>query len=300
MQRCSLRTVGRQPRNSLSALFGDQRVPELIDDLSPMIEAVRCRRPIIHCITNPVSIHLVANALLAVGASPIMAYDPHEAAEVVAHADSLILNLGTLTLDRKKAMYLAADAAVALRKPVAIDPVGIGISSFRRHALSDLLSRIPSPIIRGNASEILNLTGSEKVAHGVDAAHPAEAAVPAAAGYCNQTAAVIAITGASDWIVDGSRKARVNNGHPLMSRVTGVGCAATAIIGAFAAVEPDGFRACAAALAVVGVAGQMAAAIHPGPGSFAQGFLDSLYRIGPAELRSLSRLIEYPPENALP
>jgi hydroxyethylthiazole kinase len=145
-------------------------------------------------------------------------------------------------------------------------------------------------VIRGNASEILALAGTGARTKGVDSAHGAEAAVDAARDLARRTGAVVAVTGATDYVTDGTRLATLNNGHPLMARVTGMGCTATALIGAFLAVEPDALAATVHGLTVLGVAGEIAAEASPGPGSLQTRLLDALYALDDAALAARARI----------
>lgn len=223
------------------------------------LEAVRERAPLVHSITNFVAMNFNANALLAVGASPVMAHAQEEVREMVGIAQALVLNIGTLEPAWVRAMQLALQAARARGIPVVLDPVGAGATPYRNAALADLIRTGPPSIVRGNASEIMSVAGLAATTRGVDSAASSDQAVDAARALARQLGAVVCVSGADDHVVDASgRWATLSNGHIWMTRVTGVGCSASALVGAFAAVQPDAWRATVAAMACLGVVGEMA------------------------------------------
>ncbi|MBK5914235.1 hydroxyethylthiazole kinase [Rhodocyclus purpureus] len=223
------------------------------------LEAVRERAPLVHSITNLVVMNFNANALLAVGASPVMAHAHEEVREMVGIADALVLNIGTLEPDWIRAMQLALRSALTRAIPVVLDPVGAGATPYRDQALVELLETGSPTVLRGNASEILSMGGLAGGTRGVDSSAVSDAAVFAARGLARELGCVVCISGADDHIVDaGGRHVTLSNGHPWMTRVTGVGCSASALIGAFAAVQPDPWRATVAAMACLGVVGELA------------------------------------------
>ena len=223
------------------------------------LEAVRERAPLVHSITNLVVMNFNANALLAVGASPVMAHAHEEVREMVGIADALVLNIGTLEPDWIRAMQMALRSALTRAIPVVLDPVGAGATPYRDQALVELLETGAPSVLRGNASEILSMGGLAGGTRGVDSSAVSDAAVFAARGLARELGCVVCVSGADDHIVDaGGRHVTLSNGHPWMTRVTGVGCSASALIGAFAAVQPDPWRATVAAMACLGVVGELA------------------------------------------
>lgn len=248
------------------------------------IEAVRTRAPLVHNITNYVVMNVTANALLALGASPVMAHAADEVEDMVAIADALVLNIGTLSPPWVDAMEKAAGAAARKKIPIVLDPVGAGATPFRTAAARRLMAAAPPAIVRGNASEVLALALSRSETKGVDSRHSAEDAVEAARTLARGTGGAVSVSGPVDVIVDGRALVRVANGHPLMPKVTGLGCVATALTGAFAAVNPSPLRAAAHAMAVMGVAGELAGAEAAGPAAFQIRFLDALYAMTPDDL----------------
>lgn len=240
--------------------------------------AVRERQPLVHNITNFVVMNNSANALLALGASPAMIHSCDEVEDFVAISQALVINIGTLYSEQIAASKLAAARAKASGVPWILDPVGAGATPYRR-AAADALVRLGPNAIRGNGSEILTLALQTQTGpgRGVDSLDASDAALAAAQQLATGTGAAVAVTGAVDYVTDGRRIAALANGHPLMTRVTGLGCSATAVIGAFLAVEADAFLATVAGLAVFGVAGEIAAEQVRGPGSLQVGLLDALH-----------------------
>jgi hydroxyethylthiazole kinase len=222
--------------------------------------------------------------LLALGASPAMVEGADEVAEFVAKSDALVVNLGTMSADRAAAIRLAVTAARQSGKPWVLDPVAVGVLRYRSTLARDLLGQGPAAI-RGNPSEIISLEGSEDgKAQGVDSVATPEAAVAAARRLAHTTGAAVAVTGAVDYVTDGATVHGIHNGDPLMARVTGMGCTATAIIGACLAVEADRLAATVYGLAITAVAGETAAARARGPGSLQLEILDALYQLDAATL----------------
>jgi len=220
-----------------------------------------------------------ANALLAIGASPVMAHAVEEVAEMASIASALVLNIGTLDRAKVEAMRIAGKTASKLNKPVVFDPVGAGATSYRTSTCKELIETCRPTIIRGNASEIMALCDSAIQTKGVDNTQSSDTALNSAMQLARQTGAVVTISGPTDYITDGTKTATVNNGSPLMEKVTGLGCTATAIVAAFAAVNSDPFEAALHGMAVMGIAGEIAASKAEGTGSMQVIFLDELYQL---------------------
>ncbi len=261
------------------------------------LERLRARGPLVHSITNLVVTNSTANALLAVGASPAMVESAEEAGPFARTADALVVNLGTMTVERARGMHAAASAARDAATPWVLDPVAVGALQFRSMVAVELLAHRPQAI-RGNASEILALdallAGEAMVAgRGVDAAHASETALEAARRLAQRSGAVVTVSGPVDLVTDGRRMAGINNGHPLMTRVTGLGCTATALIGACLAVEPDPFPASVCGMTLVGLAGELAAERARGPGSLQVELLDALHRLDRATILARARLEQH-------
>ncbi len=270
----------------------------LPDAAARLLAAVRAQRPLIHNITNYVVMNSTANALLALGASPVMAHAIEEVAELAALSGALVVNIGTLSSPWIDAMFTAARAARSHHVPVVFDPVGAGATRLRTDTSRRFIEEIRPQVIRGNASEILALGGAACGGKGVDASHTVLQARAAAIALARHLGATVAVTGAEDYVTDGRREARVANGHALMSRVTGTGCAASALTGAFCAVERDAFLAATVALVVFGLAGERAAEGDPRPGTFQVRLVDALDEIDGARICARARVTisELPPD----
>ena len=232
----------------------------------------------VHNITNQVVMNNTANALLAIGASPIMAHAPEEVADMVAITQSLVINTGTITKASFESMLLAVAAANKLNKPWILDPVGAGATPFRLKTNCQLLEYLPT-VVRGNASEITTLFTGEAGGKGVDSDSSSESTLAFLQEKAREYNMVIAVTGATDYITDGCRLVELKNGHPMMAKVTGTGCTATALIGAFLATSETSFMGTVSALACLGVAGEIASHDCPGPGTLQVRLLDELYKI---------------------
>lgn len=241
-----------------------------------MLEAIRAKHPLVHNITNYVVMHFTANVLLSMGASPVMAHAGNEVEEMVSIADALVINIGTLSDSWIESMFLAGRTARRRGIPVVLDPVGAGATRLRTETARQLIREVQPRVIRANASELLAVTGVEARTKGVDSSAGLAEARLVAGKFALDASTIVAITGAEDFITDGKRCAAVANGHPLMGRITGTGCAATAITAAFCAVETDAFLAAVGALTFFAIAGERAAATQPRPGSFQNLLLDSL------------------------
>ncbi|KND61390.1 Hydroxyethylthiazole kinase [Candidatus Burkholderia verschuerenii] len=252
-------------------------------DLFSHVTRVRSGAPLVHCLTNLVVTNFTANVLLAIGAAPAMVVAREEVAEFAPIASALSVNLGTLDEPQARAIRLAVDAARDAGTPWALDPVAVGPLSFRTAFAFDLLDAKPA-VIRGNASEIISLSGGAASGRGVDSTAATDAALDAAQVLALKTQAIVAVTGATDYITDGKRVVALANGSPLMTRVTGVGCALSATVAAFvgAASRAEWFDATVAAIAYSTIAGELAARDAAMPGSFAVAYLDRLASVDEA------------------
>ena len=262
-------------------------------DIASLLDEVRRRPPLVHNITNYVVMNYTANALLALGASPVMAHAIEEVEEMAGLADALVLNLGTLSPPWIESMLAAARVAARRGLPVVLDPVGAGATRLRTNTAHRLLETRSITVVRANASEVRALAGQFTRVRGVDAADPVESARDAALKLSGQYQVVVAMTGPEDYITDGRRAIGVANGHPLMARVSGTGCVASALTGAFCARSPDAWTAAAGSLLVLGLAGELAAQANPRPGTYAVGLLDSLDEINADIVKTRARLVRY-------
>jgi hydroxyethylthiazole kinase len=243
------------------------------------LKRLREKKPLIHNITNFVVMNSTANALLACGASPVMAHAQEEVEEMVSFAGALVLNIGTLTPYWIDSMLKAGKRANELNTPIVLDPVGSGATRLRTDSAKRLIDELSINVVRGNASEVLSLAQEGSRTKGVDSIHSVDDAADAALTLSRELNTTLAITGAVDLITDGKKIHRVSNGHELMGYVTGTGCTATVVIGAFLAVDNNPLTATTTALAYFGLAGEKAASTASAPGSFQVGLLDALYAI---------------------
>lgn len=249
--------------------------PALLQSVRDAVGEVRSAAPLVQCVTNSVVVNFTANALLAIGASPAMVDIPEESGVFASVADAVLINLGTPNAEQRAASVEAVAAARAGGTPWVLDPVAVGVLPVRTALAHRLLDERPS-IVRGNPSEILALAGAGAGGRGVDSADGVDDALEGALSLARSTGAVIAVSGAVDLLTDGERVVRIANGDPLLTRITGGGCALGAVLAAFAGAHHDRFEASVAAVAAYTVAAELAARGADGPGSFAVGFLDAL------------------------
>ncbi|MCX5832388.1 MAG: hydroxyethylthiazole kinase [Deltaproteobacteria bacterium] len=254
------------------------------------IEAIREKSPVIHNITNFVVMNNTANALLALGASPVMAHAEEEVEEMVDIAGALVINIGTLSRYWIPSMLRAVQHAHQRKIPIVLDPVGAGATAYRTRTSRELLETVPITIIRGNASEIMALVNSGGKTKGVDSSALSEDALDAARRLHDTYGSVVCVSGETDYILAGADVTKVFNGHIMMTKVTGLGCTASALCGAFAAVNGNFAQATTEAMAVMGIAGELSAMNSPGPGSMQVNFLDALYRLSEENINKLLRI----------
>ncbi|WP_049822794.1 hydroxyethylthiazole kinase [Arthrobacter sp. H41] len=253
-------------------------------DCAQLLEELRIRSPLVQCITNAVVTNFTANVLLAVGAAPAMVDIPEEAGQFASVASGVLVNLGTPQREQRAAMIEAVSAADAAGTPWVLDPVAIGALTVRTELAHQLVGMGPR-IIRGNASEVLALAGAGGGGRGVDSTEGPLAALEAAQHLAASFSSTVAVSGAVDLIVgtDGEFIG-VGNGHFLLTRVTGGGCALGAVMAAFASLTDDPLLAASAATGVYTLAAEQAAVRAQGPGSFAVEFVDRLSGITPDDV----------------
>jgi hydroxyethylthiazole kinase len=250
-------------------------------DLWQGIANVRAQSPLVHSITNFVVMNLNANVLLAAGASPVMAHAHEEVKDMASIAQSLVLNIGTLEPYWIESMGLALQVAQQRGIPSVLDPVGAGATPYRNQALDKLLQLGHPTVIRGNGSEIMSTANAAIKTRGVDSSASANDALGAAQALAQRTQGTVCVSGETDHILDAhKRHALLNNGHVWMTKITGIGCSSTALIGAFCVVQPDAWRATTSAMALMSVTGEIAAekaqAQNAGVGTMASLLLDQL------------------------
>ncbi len=266
------------------------------------LDAVRSQHPLVHCITNYVTVNDCANALLALDASPIMSDEAADVDDITSICNALVLNIGTLNEATIAGMRAAADRASTLDHPIVLDPVGAGASKLRTKTASQLLDRYGVTILRGNMSEIKALAGTAASTRGVDV-NPADVttddnlaeSAAFARDLARQTQVVVAITGTIDVVADANHAFAVRNGSALQGRITGAGCMLSALTGAFAASADTPLQAALGAVVSMGVAGELAASRMQegdGNGSFRTYLLDALFNLSNAQLHSFARVEE--------
>lgn len=259
------------------------------EQLNADLVAVRAMSPLVHNITNYVAMNFSANALLAIGASPVMAHAVEEMPEMTSIANALVINIGTLDSQWIDGMIEAGAAMRRRGGVVVLDPVGAGATKFRTDTAWKIIEVCRPDIIRGNASEIMALTNSDVRSKGVDSSSDSTDALESAKALARQTGAVVTISGAIDYVTDGERVETISNGSPMMTKVTAMGCTASSMVGVFASVNKNAFEAALHAMAVMGVAGEIAAAKSVGPGSLLTNFVDELYLLTPEKLLNTIR-----------
>ncbi|WP_210260143.1 hydroxyethylthiazole kinase [Hongsoonwoonella zoysiae] len=241
---------------------GMEKLAFSFEEAAILLERLRARSPRVHCITNSVAQNFTANVLLALGAVPSMTVARAEISDFVKSADGFLVNIGTIDEERRTAIDLGLEAAADAGLAFVLDPVLVNRSAARLELARRCLSRRPA-VIRANAEEVAALSGG---------ATPED--------FARNSRATLALTGAVDRVTDGRRAVEIALGHPMMARVTAMGCAASAVVAAFLAVEDDPLKAASAALTIVGIAGERAGSRSQGPGSFVPAYLDALYGLG--------------------
>ena len=250
---------------------------ELAQNAADNLKTIREKKPLVHNITNYVVMNTTANALLACGASPVMAHASEEVEEMVSFAGALVLNIGTLTPPWIDSMVRAGKKANELNVPIVLDPVGSGATTLRTESAKRIIGELDVTVVRGNASEVLSLAKEGSRTKGVDSIHSVDEASDAAVMLAKELDTTLVITGEVDLVTDGVRIHLIYNGDPMMGHVTGTGCMATAMIGAFTAVDEDAVNGASTALAYYGLAGETAASTALGPGTFQAMLFDALY-----------------------
>ena len=263
--------------------------------LEEMLKNVREKSPLIHNITNYVTVNDCANVVLACGASPIMADDQEEVAEITSICTGLNINIGTLNMRTIESMVIAGKKANELHHPVVLDPVGVGASTLRTQTALKLLKEIQFSVIRGNISEIKTLALGSGTTKGVDAnlAENIHVVVSFAQEFSKKTGAVIAITGAIDLVCNENIAYAIYNGHEMMSSITGTGCQLSALTASFVSANPDYLlEATVAAVCTMGLAGEIAherLTALDGNASYRNYIIDAIYNMTPKQLQEGSQ-----------
>jgi hydroxyethylthiazole kinase len=256
-----------------------------------LLERVRQQKPVVHHLTNWVTIYDCAQVVKTLGASPVMAHAVEEVAEMSRIASALVLNIGTLTVELVEAMKLAAKSANKKGIPVVLDACGAGATALRDRKCRELLNQVRIDVIKGNASEIARVSGQDVKTRGVDATEVEADLTLLAEKLARKRKATVVITGKVDIVTDGKTTYRIGNGHSMMTNVVGTGCMATSIIGAFSAVEANLALAAASALACYGIAAELAAQKASGPASFKENLFDFLYHLDRATVQRRQKIV---------
>lgn len=265
----------------------------MIEKIIFALAKVKEQNPLIHQITNYVSVNDCANVTLAIGASPVMAQDIEEVAEMVGHAKALVVNIGTLQSQNREAMFVAGRRAKELSIPVIFDPVGVGATRYRTSMAKQFIREIKPDIIRCNMSELKVLCEIETAVKGVDSAAASEGGEQAARQLAGQIGGTVAVTGAVDIITCGSRCVKIANGHLLLTRVTGTGCMTTALVASYAAIG-NAFDGAVAGTLSMGIAGELAAAQlkeNEGIGTFRVRLLDTIFNLNDGIIKRYAKII---------
>ncbi|WP_298625003.1 hydroxyethylthiazole kinase [uncultured Legionella sp.] len=248
----------------------------MIEQIKSSFAQIKQNKPLILCLTNYVTMDLMANSLLALGAAPLMSESMTELEELVTISQAVYINIGTLNDAFMERAVYAAQIANSLNKPVILDPVGSGASALRTLSSKKLLSL--ANIIRGNASEIISLSDLNSLTKGVETTHQVESAIDTALSLAQEHNKTVVISGPKDFVTDGLQKQTLPFGSSLMPLITGMGCTLTAVLSAFVAVNSNHFAASCAATAYFGLCGQLTHQQNQAPGSFRQAFIDTLYQ----------------------
>jgi hydroxyethylthiazole kinase len=262
--------------------------------IAQLLLDVKAKKPLVHHLTNYVTVNDCANIVLALGGSPVMADDEGEVGEMVAHASALVINIGTLNERTIRSMLVAGKRANELGIPVVLDPVGAGATTLRTKTADRILKIVKLAVLRGNMSEIKALAGAAGTTRGVDSTDDSAQGWEIALSMAQKYQCAVAITGARDVITDGTKGGFIDNGHPTLSQVTGTGCMASSLVGCFCGVTKDYYLASCAGVMAMGLAGEKAFKnLGPlGIGSFRMNLMDAIYQLSPEDFLSGGKLTE--------
>ncbi|PIU83128.1 MAG: hydroxyethylthiazole kinase [Elusimicrobia bacterium CG06_land_8_20_14_3_00_38_11] len=259
-------------------------------DIYGLLEKVRNQRPVVHHLTNWVTIYDCANIVKVFGASPVMAHAKEEVADMAKIASALVLNIGTLTIDFIEAMKLAAKSANEKGIPVVLDVCGAGATKLRDEKCFELLDEVKISIIKGNSSEVARIAGENVQTKGVDATAVEKNLIEIAEGLAEKRKCTVVITGKEDVVSDGKKALLVKNGCEMMSNIVGTGCMAASVIGTFAAVENDLAVASASGLCCFEIAAEIAVKLSKGPGTFKEKLYDSVFYLDKKTIEKMRKI----------
>lgn len=272
---------------------------EIVAKVGNLLDEVRNKKPLVHNITNYVTVNDCANILLAIGASPIMADDIKEAADITGISSALVINIGTLNERTIESMIASGKKANELNIPVVFDPVGAGASNFRNETTKRILEEVNISVLRGNMSEIKFISGLKSTTKGVDASESDESTgnderINVAKNLANRLNCTVAITGATDIVSDGKRVSLLDNGTKMLSNVTGTGCMTSSLTGAFCGAGLDNFIAAISAITSMGIAGEIAfeKAGQIGTGSFHIAIIDAISNLNSEIISNMAKIQE--------
>lgn len=257
-----------------------------------MIDDVRRKKPLVHHITNYVTVNECANITLNMGALPVMAHAPEEVEEMVSMAGALVLNIGTLSKEQVLAMILAGKKAVSLGIPVILDPVGAGATRMRTESCLKILREVPVTAIKGNAAEISILAGLDAQISGVESIGVTHDMKEVAQRYASERNCVVAVSGVQDIISDGKETWLIDNGHSFMGEFVGTGCMAASVLGIFIALKENPLESAVAGLVSFEIAAEIASERKDvqGPGSFYPALMDEVRRLAGSTVAARSRI----------
>jgi len=253
------------------------------------LDKVKQAKPLVHHLTNWVTIYDCANITRSFGALPVMAHAKEESGDMAKIASALVLNIGTLTPELIDSMIVAGKSANEKGIPVVLDAVGVGATRLRDEKASLLLAELKIDIIKGNASEVAKLAGEDVRTKGVEATAVEADLIELAQKLAKEKDAVVVITGKEDIISDGTSTYTCGNGHDMMGSIVGTGCMVASVIGAFAAVDNDYADAAKNALVCFGIAGELAAEESKGPGSYKENFYDEVYNLNAEKIKKMQK-----------
>jgi len=255
-----------------------------------LLGKIRTNKPVVHHLTNWVTIYDCANIVKALGGSPVMAHAKEEVAQMAGIASSLVLNIGTLTPEFVEAMKIAARSANKKGIPVILDVCGAGATQLRDKKSFELLDQARIDIIKGNTSEIARISGESVATKGVDAGHVGKDMREIARDLALRRKCTVVVTGKEDIVTNGIKDYIIKNGHPMMTHVVGTGCMATSCIGAFSAVESDLVYAAASALICFEIAAECAVKLSQGPGTFKEKLFDCIFNLDKKTIDRMQRV----------
>ncbi len=259
-------------------------------DVAENFEKVRKEKPLVHHITNWVTIYDCANIVRAFGALPVMAHAREEVEDMTGIAGALVLNIGTLTSKLVESMVLAGKKANKKGIPVVLDAVGVGATPFRNEKAAELLEKVKIDVVKGNTSEIAALAGFEAETKGVESMGASESPVEITRELAKARKCVAVITGKEDVVSGNGKTYLVKNGHSMMGEFVGSGCMSASVIGSFAAVEKDFAAAATAALSCFGIAGELAEKNSRGPASYKNNLFDEVYSLDSEKINEMKKI----------